>query len=189
MRGYWMVAALAALTLAACSEQGSIGAPPTAEQQARRAAEIEAQAANGYTLEVFESEGDHVYVVSHPQTGRQTAARAHAGVANLMDADEARTLLGERQSAMAVPSQEVLNFSVPGFAFAVKADGSESENAQIALQIAGQSVNINAQGPDGAGSAVVRITGADADSAREFITKADEIDPGVQQQMLDALQL
>lgn len=189
MRRHGMVAALAALTLAACSEQGSIGEPPTAEQQARQAAEIEQQAANGYTLEVFESEGDHVYVVSHPQSGRQTAARSHEGVASLMDPDQARTLLGDRQSAMAVPAQEVLNFSIPGFAFAVKADGSDSENAQIALQIAGQSVNINAQGPDGAGSAVVRITGADEEAARNFITQADEMDPGVQQQMLDALQL
>lgn len=185
MRGFGFACLAAAFVLLGCSEQGTIGTPPSPETQAESAA----RAAEGYTLEVLATEGDQIYVVSHPQTGEATAARVHNGASALLDLQTAQALLTERQAAIGAQQREVISFSVPGLSFSVRSDDPNSDTAQVQIQAGGQEVNVNADGSGAGENAVVRITGVDAQAARDFITEADGLDPGVQQQMLDALKL
>lgn len=153
-------------------------------------------AAEGFTLQVLADEADRIYLVEHTD-GRSAAARVSGGVSTFLDSGDAQGLLADGRSAMGdAAGQEVVSLRVPGFSLSIKGDADSAETgggerATIDIGVAGKQIAIDADGVDGGGQerAVVRVAGADAAEAREFITHADELDPGVQQQMLDALGL
>jgi hypothetical protein len=84
---------------------------------------------------------------------------------------------------------------LPGFVLSVgAAEDADGERGRVALSIDGgaQNIEVNADegGPgEGDDRAYVRITGADEETVRDFIAKADELSPAVQAQMLAELGL
>jgi hypothetical protein len=172
-----MITALA-LCAAACSESELAGGPDASNP------------AGGYTLEVRADQDVQVFLVTAPD-GRAVAGRATDGVSALMDTQEARAFAvlpaGEE------PLPEVMALRLPGFDLSISAEGaaSEAEGARVSINAGGRQVEVNAR-DDGAGEtdrAHVRITGASEADARDFITKADELTPETQAEMLAALGL
>jgi hypothetical protein len=149
----------------------------------------------GYTLEIRASEIEQTYVVTAPD-GRVVAARAAEGASALMDSARARALAGETQP-QGEPVPEVMSLRVPGFEMSIGAteEGADGERGRVALSIGGSDgqrieVDANEGGPGGADDrAHVRITGADEEAVRQFISRADELSPAVQAQMLAELGL
>jgi hypothetical protein len=87
-----------------------------------------------------------------------------------------------------------MSFAIPGFSMRVQADETMSgsvDNARVSMDIAGRQFEVNTSdaGDGMTENAQVRLAGMSAADTREFIVGEDEIDPGVQQQMLDALGL
>jgi hypothetical protein len=169
-----------ALALGACD--GSVGAGGDG-----------AQTAEGYTIEIRATEAEQTYLVTAPD-GRTVGARAAEGASALMDATRARALVSERPPTDEdVP--EVMALRLPGFELSVgAAEDAEGERGRVALSIDGgaQDIEVNADegGPgEGDDRAYVRITGADEETVRDFIAKADELSPAVQAQMLAELGL
>jgi hypothetical protein len=122
------------------------------------------------------------------------AARVAEGTATLIEPAEARTLLAERQSVIGDAPKETMSFAIPGFSMRVQADETMSgsvDNARVSMDIAGRQLEVNTSdaGDGMTENAQVRLAGMSAADTREFIVGEDEIDPGVQQQMLDALGL
>ncbi|MDX2274988.1 MAG: hypothetical protein NW206_06010 [Hyphomonadaceae bacterium] len=150
--------------------------------------------AGGYEMQIAADETTQIYLISGPD-GVRTAARVEAGVSGVMDSNEARLALGEARAAAAdagPPSgNERVRIDLPGFEFSVAADenGAASERAQIKINAGGREVHVDASGEDEAGRAVVRITGASADDARDFINEAEDLTPETKQQMLTELGL
>lgn len=153
--------------------------------------------AQGYTMEVLATEAERVYIVTAPD-GQSVAARAREGGGSaLLETREAQSLLQEHAEEMTAESaaedgaQDVVRLALPGFSLDVRSrDGGKGEEAaDVSLNIGGGAIGVQASGDGADGRAVVRIAGADAEGARNFITDADDLDPGVQQQMLDALNL
>lgn len=175
-----LLTVLAVALAAGCeSEVGTSGAGVTAE---------------GYTLEIRAGELEQTYLVTAPD-GRTVGARAAEGASALMDASRARALADE-PPPQGEPAPEVMSLRVPGFEMSIGAskEDAEGEHGRVALRIGdgGQRIEVNADegGPGEADDrAYVRITGADADAVREFISEADQLSPAVQAQMLAELGL
>lgn len=143
----------------------------------------------GYTLEIRASDAEQVYFVTAPD-GASVGARAAGGASALLDAS------GMRAFADSPPpepmSEEVMSFRAPGVNFAISGDpDADGEGGgAVAINIGGQSINVNAQeGGEGGDRAHVRIAGVSAQDARDFINEAEELSPDVQAQMLAALNL
>ena len=168
-------AALAALALAACGEADLAGGPDARNP------------AGGYTLEVRATRGQGVS--SPPLTAAPSQANAD-GVSALMDLEAARGFTAMPETA-APP--EVLSLRVPGFELSIGAEGDSSttEGARVAINAGGRQVHVNARedGDGGNENAHVRITGASETDVRDFITKADDLSPAIQAEMLAALGL
>ncbi len=155
--------------------------------------EAAAPGEESYALEVYVSEGDQIYLVTDTSDGTRAAARVSAGLSSFLDPAEARTLLSTRQGAMATPTQEQVAVTLPGFSVRVQADDATAdgggENARVAVNLGGQEFEVNSTGDGPTGQVQTRISGLSAEAARSMIVDMDELDPGVQQQMLDALGL
>jgi hypothetical protein len=149
--------------------------------------------AESYTLEVFVSDGDQVYLMTDAGDGAMAAARVSAGVSSFLDPSEARALLSQRQSAMSQPTQEQVAVTLPGFSVRVNADPAAAEgggeNAHVSVNLGGQQFEVNTAGQGETGQVQTRIGGLSAEAARAIIVDLDELEPGVQQQMLDELGL
>lgn len=170
-----IAALLASLSLAAC-QPGSIGA----DQQG-------AAAAGGYTLEVFGHGGDQIYVVSR-QDGKETAARVSAGQSAMLDPGEAHGLIAQRP--LDPPADPSVSVQAPGFALSIADDDSVGrDNARIEFSVGGKSVLIDAAEAGANRRALVRITGADAAAARNFIEEARDLSEATKADMLRALGL
>ncbi|GAM98199.1 hypothetical protein U91I_01831 [alpha proteobacterium U9-1i] len=175
----WIVASAAALTFAVSACDGAVetnGGAATPDP-------------SGYTLEIRASNDEQLYLVTAPD-GTSVGARAAGGASALMDAS------GIRQFTEAAPpepmSEEVMSFRAPGVNFAISGDpDADGEGGgAVAINIGGQSINVNAQeGGETGDRAHVRIAGVSAQDARDFIAEADELSPDVQSQMLAALNL
>lgn len=174
MRG--VLAGLAVLTLAACSEADVANSdnPP-----------------GGYTLEVRADQDVQVFMVTAPD-GRTTAARATDGVSGLMDLEEARAFSVLPAASEDAPP-EVVALRLPGFDLSIAAEGNtnSADGARVNINAGGRQVHIEAQDDGGTETdrAHVRITGASESDARDFIADAEEISPETQAQMLAALGL
>lgn len=165
---------LACLAMAACVENED-GAPMSAASN------------GGYTLEIRATEGEQIYMVTGPD-GRVVAGRAAGGASALMEADAIRALAPPVESEL----PEVMAFSMPGFSLNIGGqENGGSDAARISINAGGREINIDAHDNGTAGSdrAQVRITGVDANAARDFIAEADELSPAVQAQMLAGLGL
>jgi hypothetical protein len=147
----------------------------------------------GYTLEIRAGEGEQTYLIVAPD-GRTVGARSAEGASALMDRARARALFDDPPPQEEI--SEVMGLRLPGFEMSVGGGGEDEkgENGQVRLRMGGgdQTVTVNADegGPgEGDDRAHIRITGADEDAVREFITEADTLSPSVQAEMLAALGL
>jgi hypothetical protein len=184
MRKAMLAIAVAAFAAAGCDE-------PTVSINGTAVEAVEA-GAETYTFEVLANEGDQVYLFTDASDGTMAAARVTAGVSSFLEPGQARTLLSERQSAMGAPTQEQVSLRLPGLSLEVHADDAAaggSEAARVSLNVGGQQLEVNANGQGETGQVQTRIAGLTAETARAIIVDLDEVDPGVQQQMLDALGL
>ncbi len=176
----WMMVAALALGVAACGEAATDGTSQAA--------------GDTYTMEIRASELEQSYVIIAPD-GRVVGARASGDASALMAENRAQALAG------APPPEgeelpEVMSLRLPGFSMSVagKEDGGEDENGRVNLSFGAEGQNVTVYADEGGPGeaddrAYVRITGADAESVREFIAEAEELSPEVKQQMLTALGL
>ena len=182
----WIVAAVAALALVGCkNEGGSAGADA-------------AGAPHGYRMEVRAANNEQIYLVTAPD-GRVTAAHAGSGTSAVIDTAAAQRLAAVPTGNSDAP--EVVSMRFPGFDLRINANKDENgavnsdDNGQVRLSMGtgdGQRIEVNANegGPgDDDDNAHVLITGADADAARDFINEQDELSPEVKSQMLAAVGL
>jgi hypothetical protein len=110
-----------------------------------------------------------------------------------MEAARARALFDDppRQEE----TSEVMGLRLPGFEMSIGGgEDAKGENGQVRLSLGGEGqtvvVNANEGGPGEADDrAYIRITGADEEAVRAFITEADTLSPSVQAEMLAALGL
>lgn len=177
------IAALA-LVLAACDGATDVSTDSKAGESA---------GASGYTLEVRATEAVQSYVVKAPD-GRIVGARAAEGASALMDASRAQAIAAEAPpESEDIP--EVMSIRLPGFQMSVGGtdEDANGDNGSVNLSIGGEQnviVRANEGGPgDADDTAFVRITGADEETARDFINDAEELSPEVKTQMLSALGL
>lgn len=182
----WMIAAVAALALMGCKDEGKTQTAAAAE------------APHGYRMEVRAANEEQIYLVTAPD-GRMTAAHAGAGTSGIMSTDSARRLAAVPTGTSDAP--EVMSFRMPGFDLRINANKDENgeinsdNNGQVRLSMGsgnGQRIEVNANegGPgDADDNAHVLITGADADAARDFINEQDDLSPEVKTQMLAAVGL
>ena len=180
----WVIAALALVGVAACGEG-------MATVDAR-------DGHHGYTLEVRALEGAQTYLVTAPD-GKVVAARAAEGASAVMDTARAQALLNDPPPVSDdddVPQRVAIQ--LPGFDLRVAADDDtdgdgDGDHGRVNLSIGGQQqvvVHADEGGPgDADDRAFVRITGADKDSARDFINDAEELSAEVKTQMLTELGL
>jgi hypothetical protein len=80
-----------------------------------------------------------------------------------------------------------VSIRAPGVSISVNGDDAGG-GGSVSINAGGHSVDVRADDGD-TDRASVRIAGVDADAARDFIAKADELSPQVQAQMLAALGL
>jgi hypothetical protein len=178
----WVIAALALGAVAACD-----GATSTATNNGTPAT------TDGYTMEIRATEASQDYVVVAPD-GRIVGARAADGASALMDVARAQSLVAEPPPEGA-DAPEVFSMRLPGFEMAVSGaeENADGDNGAVNLSIGGEQnviVRANEGGPgDADDTAFVRITGADEESARDFINDAEELSPEVKTQMLAELGL
>lgn len=173
-----MIAAAFVFALAACSGEVSIS-------------DNETNPSGGYTLEVRASEAEQAYLVTAPD-GRVVGARASDGQSALLDA---QGLQHFAQAPDVEPiGQELVVLRVPGLDLSVRGDpeGTGESGGGVNLSIGGRNLEVNADegGPgESDDRAQVRINGASEADVRNFITKADQLSPAVQAEMLAALGL
>lgn len=178
------LAALALIGLAACS-------PGAIEVGTDSGEKITVNGRGGYTLQVVGAEKDQVYIVTAPD-GRSAAARVTDGVSALMGTGEAQNMVAQQQAAMGPdPGEggEDVHISVPGFSLKVKDGEGNGDRSRVQMKAAGFDLDVNADESGGSERAVVRIGGADAKSAREFIDNAEDLSPEVRAQMREKLGL
>ncbi len=184
------LALIVAALLAACSVETNTGA----EGGLEGAPEEAAASAETFTIEMFVSETERLYLITDASDGTRVAARIADGAATLLEPAEARNLLAERQGVVGDAPKETVTLGIPGFSLRVQADdntGSTNDHARVSVEVAGRQVEVNATEATAGGTenAQVRLAGMSAADTREFIVGEDEIDPGLQQQMLDELGL
>ena len=175
-----ILAAAAVLGLAACDAQGAKSGAHSV-------------AAPGYTLDVFARDNEQIYLVSDAQS-HVAAARVVDHVSSLIAADDARALLAQRQEMFHAPREGGVNIQAGGFSMKIDGEGDtdskEGGNAHIDINAGGHGITIDAQGDSGDSSrARVHISGADQDTARKFISEADDLSADVKAQMLHTLGL
>ncbi|WP_395645920.1 hypothetical protein [Terricaulis sp.] len=192
----FVVAALALLGLAAC-DGGPIGADSNGSTPA------------GYRLEVRALEGVQTYLITAPD-GKVVGAQAADGASRLLDDQRIQEIADTPMPADADAPPEVMSLKLPGFEMSINADqnetgdatagdatagdatsGDDGGNAQVKMRVRGQemvSIDARENGPGDADDiAHVVISGASEETARDFITDADELSEEVKQQMRAAL--
>lgn len=151
-----------------------------------------AAAPPGYTLEVFAHDAEQIYLVSHDD-GTAAAARVENETSALVAPEDARTLLAERQAAFGPPAGEDEAVRVRAGSLSLTISGKDNGDGQDSVHIeAGSgrgSFSLDASDEGDNDRARVRITGADAEMARDFINDAEELSPEVKTAMLEALGL
>lgn len=176
-------AALALFGLAACEggAMDSNGATPA-----------------GYRLEVRALEGVQTYLITAPD-GKVVGAQAADGASRLLDEARIHEIAETPMPADADAPPEVMSLKLPGFEMSVNADHDEegntssddNGNAQVKMRVRGQetvSIDARENGPGDADDiAHVVISGASAETARDFINDADELSEEVKAQMRAAL--
>lgn len=126
----------------------------------------------GYTLNISDREGAKTYLVVRPD-GMQVAAVADAKGSRLVEGGDAHAAMSDTVSAMGPPPEEKVAIKVPGMSLNVQGEEGKDDRAKVEINVGGQSIQVDAAGPDGAQQAVVKIGGADAGSARKFIDDAE----------------
>jgi hypothetical protein len=168
----FMLAAAAAILLVGC------GVEVNHNQSGGESAPVE-----GYILDVRAADDVQIFMVTAPD-GRVVAGRAENGVSALMDEAGIQSI-----AAIGPPPETPSQVSIraPGVSISVNGDDAGG-GGSVSINAGGHSVDVRADEGD-TDRASVRIAGVDADAARDFIAKADELSPQVQAQMLAALGL
>lgn len=177
-----LIVALAAVALAACTSEVSKAVNEKAAASPDQA----------WTIQVVGDNEDNVMVVTGPG-GKSAAARVTAGASSLLADAEAQGFLAEAQTAYeADPPPEKVSIKAPGVSINVAADETAGENSgrgRVRIDVGGIQVHVDGDEADGEGRGVFRMTGVNADTAREFIEDADDLSPEVKQQMREKLGL
>ncbi|MDZ4777634.1 MAG: hypothetical protein SGJ23_12705 [Alphaproteobacteria bacterium] len=170
--------ALAVLGMAACS-------PGAIKVETDGGETVEINGRGGYTLQVVGSDSQQVYVVTSPD-GRSAAAKVEGEVSSLLGSAEAQNLVATNQAALAAaePAGEDVNISLPGFSLKVTENGPNGESGRVKMKAMGFDLDVDAKDSADGERAVVRIGGADAKSAREFIEGADGLSAETRAEML-----
>jgi len=139
----------------------------------------------GYSLQLVGSDSRQIYIVTAPD-GRSAAAKVEGEVSSLLGSAEAQNLISTNQAALATdaPAGEDVNISLPGFSLKVTESGPNGESGRVKMKAMGFDLDVDARNTAGAERAVVRIGGADAKSAREFIEGADGLSAETREEML-----
>lgn len=196
MRGRIAAGLLSALALMACD---SVNVSTTASSDTA-SPEAAAASSEQFTIEMVVNDGEQIYLITDASDGTRAAARVQGGVSTFLDANEARTLLTAQQGALQTPEREAVGVTMPGFNLSIHADDGSSDtgadtsggNARVSVDVGQRSFEVNAGGGGGSDAgdhAQIRMAGMSAEDTRQFIIEADGLEPGVQQQMLDALGL
>jgi len=136
----------------------------------------------GYSINVSEQGGATTYLVVRPD-GMQVAAVADAEGSRLIEAGDAHAAMSDTISALGPPPEEKVAIKVPGMSINVQGEDGTPERAKVELNIGGQSIQVDAAGPNGGEDSVVKIGGVDADAARQFIDEAEGLSADVKTQM------
>ncbi|MBC7769200.1 MAG: hypothetical protein H7124_10470 [Phycisphaerales bacterium] len=180
----WMIAALALGALGACDSPTTTGTLEGGPDDA----------AGGYTIEVRATGAEQTYIVIAPD-GLTVAARAAEGASALMESSRAQALAANPPPEGGEDLPEVMSLRLPGFSMSVSGmdegeGGGENGRVNLSMGADGQNIVVRADegGPGEADDrAYVRITGADADSVREFIDEQEDLSAEVKAQMRTAL--
>lgn len=175
--------ALALLGMAACSPGG-------VKVETDNGETIAINGGGGYTLQVVGSDAEQIYIVTAPD-GRSAAAKVQGEVSSLLGSAEAQKLVSAHQAALATaePAGDDVNISLPGFSLKVTENGPDGESGRVKMKAMGFDLDVDSRdGADGE-RAVVRIGGADAKSAREFIEGADGLSAETRAEMLQKVGL
>ncbi|MDX2237443.1 MAG: hypothetical protein NW203_07755 [Hyphomonadaceae bacterium] len=173
-----MILVAAALALAACTVETTA---PTLTS---------GDAAGGYTLELFAANDAQVYRITTPD-GAVVAAQASGDASMMTPATEVQGFF-ESMPAAPRPEEADVAIRLPGVDLRVAGQkGGATDQARISINVAGKEVLINAEdngveGDQDTGQARIRITGADADAARDFIADADGLSEEVKAQLRTA---
>lgn len=180
----WMIAALALAAVAACDGTTTT---TSADGQA---------SASGYTMEIRASSVEQTYIIVAPD-GRTVGARAASGASALMNEQRAQAMFADPPPE-GEDMPEVFSIRLPGFSMSVAGTedegSSEHENGRVNLSIGGAGENVIVRADEGGPGeeddrAYVRITGADEDGVREFISEQEDLSAEVKEQMRAALGL
>lgn len=183
MRKSVVTSLILALALAACG-QANVSVNTNGQKVEIKQA---ADAAQAYTLEVVGEESYRVVRVKGPD-GAVAAAEVVNGVSRIMDAAAAETFIAKSsagaQAAVSAAGGEQVSINVPGFSMNVQGDGKSGDSqGQVNMSVGGTTIAVTGD----EGSAVVRIGGADKDSAAKFIDEQKELSAETKAAMKAAL--
>jgi hypothetical protein len=142
----------------------------------------------GYGMQIFAVENAKIFYVVGPG-GKSVAARAAEGQSAIMPAEEAKALIARHGGALAAHAPEggdKVKIKIPFVGIDVVSDES-GDNAKVRINAGGQKIEVDAN--DAANAAHVRISGANADSVRDFIQDGESLSAETKAAMLKALGL
>lgn len=168
---------------------------------------VSAGSAEGYTLSLSaldaEDKGEELVLLIRAEDGRAAAAMIEGGASTLIEPAEAEALLAdsaatlERDAPLAKgesaenPTSDRVSLRLPGVS--IEADSREggADRARVSLGFGKHQIQVDAHDGETNGNdrALVRISGADAKAAREFIEKQDGLSTEVRRQLLEKLGL
>jgi len=190
MRAFTLAACFLAAALSACGP-GEVSVSTDQGSKASAAIDLGGKS-GGYALHTFVKDGVKTYLVVRPD-GMQAAALVDDKGSRVIDAGDAHAAMSDTVSAMPPPGGEKVAIAAPGLSINVQDDKSEpGSSAKVSIQVGDKKINVraNEDSADGKqGDAVVEISGADADSARRFIDKAEGLSADVKTQMKSKLGL
>lgn len=182
-----ILVALAAGAIAACSP-GAVKVDSKDEGATVSVRAGPQRAAGPYAMEVFAANDAQIYLVTGPE-GKAAAARAAGGQSASMPVAEAQTLLAKLAPAAAVETEggDKVSINLPFVNLKVQEGANGPGQANVSIEAGGNKIEVNAK--DSEDLAHVRVTGADADAARDFINEAEKLTPATKAEMKAALGL
>lgn len=142
----------------------------------------------GYQMQVFAVESAKIFYVQGPD-GKAVAARAAEGLSALMPAPEAKALIERHGGSLAATTPQggdKVKIKIPFLGIDVVSD-ENGENARVRIDAGGQKIEVDAN--ESADAAHVRISGASADSVRDFVSESESLSAETKAAMLQALGL
>ncbi|MBI1250806.1 MAG: hypothetical protein GC189_04970 [Alphaproteobacteria bacterium] len=165
---------LAAAALAACTVETSTTTTATSGEAAAPG--------EGYVIELLADDDVQTFRITNPE-GVIAAAQVSAGASAMVPAQTVQALFETVSPGPPEDADVVLR--APGFNLQVSGEEGRDERAHVAINIAGKDILVDAQdhGPNGQERAVVRLSGVNAETARDFIDDAEDLSPDVKAEL------